>query len=125
MKPTVKPNYTAQVIPGEAIYLLSENQKHALEGNNLCTVFLAIDGLKTSQEIAFQLKNSIAPSDTYASLELLEREGHIIEAQPFMEHNAMAFWAELKISYEEVQQRLEQYVLQVIALDGPRCGGIH
>src|SRR5262249_32926305 len=81
-RPAFKAKYHIECVPGQGVFLLSENGSFVLEGVALQEVAPLIDGWRSAAEIAHLLRHKFPVREVYAALGLLEHEGHIQEADP-------------------------------------------
>jgi ribosomal protein S12 methylthiotransferase accessory factor len=50
-RPRIKSKYHVETIPGDGIFLLSENERHVLEGESLMQLVPLLDGNHTWDEL--------------------------------------------------------------------------
>lgn len=118
IRPVIRPNYHMQFVPGEGVFLLGENHRFVLEGQNLWSVISLIDGVRTTEEIAEMLKPYVSHQDIYAEFALLEREGHIIESDPAIPPAFAAFWSEMNVDTRKLASVMSNITVQVLTPDG-------
>jgi bacteriocin biosynthesis cyclodehydratase domain-containing protein len=118
LRPAFKARFHIEAVPGEGIFLLSENQQFVLEGPQLWHVVPLIDGSRTTNQIVEALQSLASPGEVYAAIALLEREGHIQEADPSMPLQFAAFWSEMNLDTRILPAIFARVPVQVVALDG-------
>ena len=77
------PNFTAYVLPPDAVCLYSEDRKFFLHGEIYCAIATAIGkGGKSFAELAQQLERTYPPEQVHDALKGLMERRYIVPASP-------------------------------------------
>jgi oxazoline/thiazoline synthase len=112
--PRVKSKYHVETVEGEGIYLLSENEKHVLEGETMFRLVPLLDGRRGWAEIMALLVPHVGEEAARAGVEVLLRNGHIENAVPEQFGGFDIFWSELGISPQDARAKLAAANCQVL-----------
>jgi ribosomal protein S12 methylthiotransferase accessory factor len=105
-RPAFKPFYNVQIVRGEGSFLLSENGHILLTGHLNDLVVPLIDGRRTADEIVDAVGNRVSMEEAYYALAMLEKQGHLIEADDAMPPELAAYWTALGFDMRAVHERL-------------------
>ena len=114
--PVLKAKYHVEILPDRGIFLLSENEKHVLEGESMFRIVPLLDGRRTWQDIVSLLEPVQGRDETLASFEILRRCNHVEEAvaphlQPYQ-----IYWTELGLNATKTTTLVSSHPLHVIGL---------
>jgi ribosomal protein S12 methylthiotransferase accessory factor len=106
----IKPHYHIEIIESKQVYLLGEQDNHALSGQLYCQILPFLDGHHSREQIAAKLNGEV-PLDyiDYVLNRLLEK-GYLTEAAPSLPPEVAAFWSELGIAPAHAARALSQSV---------------
>lgn len=90
-----KEKYHIEEISGEGIFLLSENENHLLEGENLRYIVSFIDGKHTYDDIIDKAAYYIGKEHAIEALNILINNKHIVESDCSIPSFFKPFWQEL------------------------------
>src|SRR5262249_5414254 len=113
------PNFTAYVLPPDAVCLYSEDRKFFLHGELYCALATAIGkNGKATPEIVRQLSKSF-PTDKIeeAIKRMLERRYVVTGASPALTGAVAGYWASLGLPPEVAEQNLRDCPVRVESLD--------
>lgn len=105
-KPAFKPHFHVATVEQEGTFLLSEQGHFVLTGHLNDMVVPLIDGKRTADEIADQLRDKAKMEEVYYALVMLEKNGHLVEADSEMPSDLAAFWTALGIDTRIAKERL-------------------
>lgn len=100
--PKIKAKYHIQNVPGDGIFLLSENENHILEGESLEKIIPHINGINTWQDILRITSPYLEESAAIEAMNILINNGHVVEKDPNMPSQYEAFWTELGMNSYQV-----------------------
>jgi bacteriocin biosynthesis cyclodehydratase domain-containing protein len=115
-RPAFKPNLHIEILPGEGVFILSENDSFVWEGEHAMKVIPLINGLRTIKEIAKALQKEVAPQHVYRTIDRLLCAGQIEEANPSIPPEIGAFWSEMNVVSWTLPQLFTTSV-RIVALD--------
>jgi ribosomal protein S12 methylthiotransferase accessory factor len=118
LRPKFKEKYHIEYVHGEGVFLLGERDSFVLEGWHLAHIVPLIDGSRSVEEIVAAVSPWVQSGDAYQALHVLERAGHVVEADPLMPVPLAAFWSELNADTRFVAALLMNCSVQVAAF-GP------
>lgn len=116
--PVFKPFFHVEGVPNEGSFLLSEHGHFVLTGHLNDLVVPLIDGRRSADEIADALSERAKMEEVFFALAYLEKQGHLVEANPEMPEEQAAFWAGLGLDGREVATRLGGSEIQITDLCG-------
>ncbi len=114
-----RPNFTAYVLPPDVVCLYSEDRKFFLHGALYCAMATAIGkNGKAASEIIRQLSKRF-PADTIeeAIERLIERRYVVTGASRALADAAAGYWASLRPAPRVAEQNLNDWPVQVEAID--------
>ncbi len=106
----IKPHYHIEIIEPKQVYLLGEQENHALTGQLYCQILPFLDGHHSREQIAEKLNGEVPLDYIDFVLNRLEEKGYLIEAAPELAPEVAAFWSELGIAPAQAAQALQQPV---------------
>jgi ribosomal protein S12 methylthiotransferase accessory factor len=106
----IKPHYHVEIIEPKQVYLLGEQDNHALTGQLYCQILPFLDGHHSREQIAEQLKGEVPLDYIDFVLNRLMEKGYLTEAAPEMAPEVAAFWSDLGIAPAQAAQALGQPV---------------
>src|SRR5688500_15060316 len=95
VRPQLKSKYHVETVEGEGIYLLSENDKYVLEGDNLMEVVPLLDGARSWDDVLAEVEGKIGREEALAAFEVLRQHDHVEEGGGFLPPELSIFWTEL------------------------------
>ncbi|MDY6784467.1 MAG: TOMM precursor leader peptide-binding protein [Cyanobacteriota bacterium] len=116
----IKPHYHIEILEPKQVYLLGEQENHALTGQLYCQILPFLDGQHTREQIAEKLNGEVPLDYIDFVLNRLNEKGYITEAAPSLPPEVAAFWSELGIAPAEAARALQQPV--AIKTVGTRIG---
>jgi bacteriocin biosynthesis cyclodehydratase domain-containing protein len=105
-RPVFKPHLQVNVIPGEGVLLLSEENGWALHGKVYELLVPLIDGSHDADALVDALAGKVDGASVYYALALLEQNGHIAESVPDMPKEMAAFWHGMEIEPRAAMEAL-------------------
>lgn len=114
--PRFKPNFHVTSVPGQGTFLLTEVVPSVLSGEIYEAVCPLIDGTRSADEIAAELKGTVQPAEVYYALGLLEKRGYLESAEAATEPGTAAFWLSLGQDPADVVPRLEANPVRLVTL---------
>lgn len=106
----IKPHYHIEILPPKQVYLLGEQENHALTGQLYCQILPFLDGHHTREQIAEKLNGEVPLDYIDFVLNRLNETGYLTEATPELAPEVAAFWSELGIAPAIAAQALQQSV---------------
>lgn len=106
----IKPHYHIEILPPKQVYLLGEQENHALTGQLYCQILPFLDGNHTREQIAEKLNGEVPLDYIDFVLNRLNETGYLTEADPELAPEVAAFWSELGIAPAVAAQALQQPV---------------
>ncbi|CDM96171.1 TOMM precursor leader peptide-binding protein [Limnospira indica] len=106
----IKPHYHIEIIPPKQVYLLGEQENHALTGGLYCQILPFLDGNHSREQIADKLNGEVPLDHIDFVLNRLSEKGYLIESAPELAPEVAAFWSELGIAPAVAAQALKQPV---------------
>lgn len=104
MRPRIKSKYHVENLPGEGIFLLSENEQHVLEGRSMLRIVPLLDGSKTWSELASAVEGQLSRDEALQAFDVLVQNSHVEDAAAALEPHFQAFWSELGKSGAEARR---------------------
>jgi ribosomal protein S12 methylthiotransferase accessory factor len=115
--PVIKAKYHVETLPGEGIFLLSENEKHVLEGETMFRLVPLLDGTRSWEQILALLGPWLGYDAVRGGIEVLTRNGHVEEAALFPPRPFQAYWGELGLSPAQVAALMQSTNIHVVGLN--------
>ncbi|MDT9276474.1 MAG: TOMM precursor leader peptide-binding protein [Limnospira sp. PMC 737.11] len=106
----IKPHYHIEIIAPKQVYLLGEQENHALTGGLYCQILPFLDGNHSREQIADKLNGEVPLDHIDFVLNRLSEKGYLIESAPELAPEVAAFWSELGIAPAVAAQALKQPV---------------
>lgn len=106
----IKPHYHIEILEPKQVYLLGEQDNHALTGQLYCQILPFLDGHHTREQIADKLNGEVPLDYIDFVLNRLNEKGYLTEAAPQLPPAVAAFWSELGISPAVAAPALHQPV---------------
>jgi ribosomal protein S12 methylthiotransferase accessory factor len=95
VRPQIKAKYHVEPVPGDGVYLLSEMDKHVLEGPGLIEIVPLLDGRRTWDDILAEVEGTVGRDEALAAFEVLKAYGHVEEGGGLLPPELAIFFAEL------------------------------
>lgn len=96
-RPAIKSKYRVENIPPEGALLLSETEKHILEGQAVCAMLPLLQGKLTWQEIGAILGPIYGVEAVDTAAHIFLGNGHVEEGGSLLEPSAQVLWTELGV----------------------------
>lgn len=107
-RPRLSPHFHVEVMPGEGVFLLSENQQTALQGRLYELIVPLLDG-RTVGEICGALEGQSAPAQVFYTLNKLRQKGCLCEwDQQVFAPGEAAYWTAQGLDPEKVSREFTQ-----------------
>jgi bacteriocin biosynthesis cyclodehydratase domain-containing protein len=106
--PVFQPHYHVEIVPGDGAVLLSEKGATILHGPLYESILPWIDGHRSAEEIAAQIKDHPSAAQVSEVLSELERGGHLTESDMSVPQAEAAFWSIRGISPQRGARRLAE-----------------
>lgn len=106
----IKPHYHIEICPPKQVYLLGEQENHALTGQLYCQIIPFLDGRYSRDQIVEKLDGEVPADYIDFVLNRLTETGYLTEAAPELAPEVAAFWSELGIAPAAAAQALQQPV---------------
>lgn len=113
--PRFKTKYQVETVPGEGIYLLSENERHVLEGATMFALAPLVDGTRSWTQIRAQLSSVLSAEEVEVGIDLLVRNGHLDYGPQGQWDDLTIFWTELGLTAADVHHRISQANVHVLS----------
>lgn len=94
-RPQFKAKYHIEHVADAGIFLLSENENHVLEGESLKRIVPLINGTNSWDDIIAAVRSEIDENSIRTAIEVLLKNGHVIERDDQMPTQFEPFWTEL------------------------------
>ena len=91
-RPRFKPHFLVEVVPGEGVFLLTEQHQTVLQGRLYELVAAHLDG-RTVEEIGGQLRGQASLAEIHYTLSRLEQKGYLTEHKEILPVGEAAFWS--------------------------------
>ncbi|MGV7219661.1 TOMM precursor leader peptide-binding protein [Bradyrhizobium sp. UFLA05-112] len=113
------PNFTAYLLPPDAVCLYSENRKFFLHGELYCAVAAAIGkNGKAAPEIVRQLSKSFPADQIEETIRRLLERRYVVSGPPRVSAGAVdGYWASLGLPVEVAEQNLRNCPVRVESID--------
>ena len=106
----LKPHYHVEIIAPKQVYLLGEQDNHALTGQLYCQILPWLDGYHSREQIAEKLNGEVPLDHIDFVLNRLMEKGYLTEAAPHLPAEVAAFWSELGIAPAQAARALQHPV---------------
>lgn len=110
--PRFKPHLLVEVIPGEGVFLLSEQGQAVLQGRLYELVAACLDG-RSVEELCNQLRGQAKPAEVFYTLDRLEQKGYLTESESELPSGEAAFWSIQGVDPGQVKRRLAETAIAV------------
>ncbi|MBR0848017.1 TOMM precursor leader peptide-binding protein [Bradyrhizobium diazoefficiens] len=113
------PNFTAYLLPPDAVCLYSENRKFFLHGELYCALAGAIGKSgKAAPDILRQLSKHFPAAETEEAIRRLVERGYVISAAPRAYAGAVdGYWASLGLPPDIAEENLRNWPVRVDSID--------
>lgn len=118
LRPQIRAKYHVEAVPGDGIFLLSENDRHVLEGESLMAIVPLLDGARTWDDILGELEGRVGRDEALAAFDVLLRHGHVEEGGSPLSPELRIFWAELGKDMVAAQQITAATTIHIEPLGG-------
>lgn len=123
-RPAFKPCFHLATVEDEGTFLLSEQGHFVLTGHLNDLVVPLIDGRRTADDIADHLRGAARMEEVYYALAMLEKSGHLVEADDDAAPETAAFWTALGIDTHAARERLARTRVAVRSIGGVSTKGV-
>ena len=106
----IRPHYHVEVIEPKQVYLLGEQDNHALTGQLYCQILPLLNGENNREQIVAKLEGEVPAEYIDYVLARLAEKGYLTEAEPELSLEVAAFWSQLGIAPTVAAQGLKQSV---------------
>jgi bacteriocin biosynthesis cyclodehydratase domain-containing protein len=113
-RPRFRPHFDVKIVPGEAVFLLSELGQTLLRGRLYELVAPWLDG-RTTADVCDQLRDQASPAEVYYALAQLERKDYLCEQEETLPTGQAALWSSQHVPPGEAARRLAERVVVVRA----------
>jgi ribosomal protein S12 methylthiotransferase accessory factor len=113
-RPRFKPHLRAEVVPGEGVFLLSEQHQVVLQGRLYELVAPCLDGLPV-EAICERLRGQATAAEIFYTLAQLEKRGCLTESADVGPAAEAALWAEQQVDPAQAVRRLAETPVEVRA----------
>lgn len=107
--------FHVEVVPSEGVFILSENDEVLLRGETYVRLAPLLNGQRSIKEICEFFQGQISAPEVYYAIELLKREGYVVEATTSLPAEQAAFWQMLDVDADVAATRLEQTPVSVLS----------
>ena len=114
VRPRIKSKYHIEDVPGDGIFLLSENERHILEGDGIVNLIPYLDGRRTWDELLLLLEKHIGREKLLAAFDVLIRNNHVEDADSSLPPQFQAFWSELGRSGVSARQLTASTTVHIV-----------
>jgi len=115
-RPRIKSKFHVEDVPGDGIFLLSENERHVLEGNSITELIPLLNGQRTWNDLLQLLDGRIGRDEALVAFDVLTRNNHIEEGDGALPPQYQIFWSELGLGGAEARQLVTSTNVHIIAL---------
>ncbi|MFD4925607.1 TOMM precursor leader peptide-binding protein [Streptomyces goshikiensis] len=120
------PHLSVETVPGEAVYLISDQRVTALHGEQIARLTPLLDGTRRLEELLTESAAALAPEQTRGLLGRLSRAGLLAErpagAVSTRAAAEYAYWAEAGLDGAPAARRLADASVHITAV-GPAAAG--
>lgn len=117
-RPRLKANLVAEIIDGDRIFLVADDQHHMVRGAAPVAVLPYLDGTLTIADIAEQLAGRVSPMQVFAAIRRFDAAGHLADGRSDMPEREIAFWDAQGIDPAVVASRLAGATVTVVVAAG-------
>lgn len=110
-----KRHFRWEVIPNEGVFLLSEKKDVLLRGSAFIKLAPLLNGQHTEDEIVERLQDQVSALEIFYTLELLHRDGYIVDATRAMPPEQAAFWDIMGVEPDFAARRLQEVTVSVVS----------
>lgn len=114
--PRIKSKYHVEEVAGEGVFLLSENERHVLEGETILKVVPLLDGCRTWDDLRQELSTTTSPPDIDHVFKVLLDNQHLEDANAALPPEVQAYWTELGCSGTQAVELARTTNVELIAL---------
>ena len=114
-RPQFKSYFRVEIIPSAGVFLLSEKGYFLLRGATYILLAPLLNGQHTVEEMIDLLTGQISAPEVYYAVELLRRQGYVVDATTSLPAYEAAFWQMLDVSPEVVVKRLKEITVSVVS----------
>ncbi|MFJ2897786.1 TOMM precursor leader peptide-binding protein [Streptomyces sp. NPDC087218] len=111
-----KRSFSAQVVPGEGVFLVSELRQAVLRGALAEQLAPLLDGRHTHDEIVEALTPAFDAEQIERNIERLRAAGHVIDADSGADPRTGGFWELAGVDAEPAQERVAAGSVELVAL---------
>jgi ribosomal protein S12 methylthiotransferase accessory factor len=90
-RPRFKPHLRVEVLPGEGVFVLSEDRQSVLQGHLYELVAPCLDGRPT-EALCDYLRGRVPPAQVYYTLNQLEKKGYLVDGEDSLPPGEAALW---------------------------------
>lgn len=105
-RPRFRPKYHIEAVPAVGVFLLSENERHVLEGEAMQSIVPLVDGRRTWAEIIAAAAPAVSQEQAQLAIGVLLAHGHVVEQDDAMPPQFAAYWNELGRNSAQVSMLL-------------------
>lgn len=91
-RPTFSPQFHAEIVAPEGVFLLSEQGHFVLKGELHCRLAPLLDGHHSADQIVDRLAPHASAAQVYYTLGQMEKKGYIVPAGETLPREQAAFW---------------------------------
>src|ERR1700735_3295673 len=117
-RPQFKPQFRAEVVPGEGVFVLSELHQSVLQGRLYEIVAPCLDG-RPVEEVCARLHGQATPAHVFYTLAQLEKRGYLAEADDTRPTAELALWSEQQVDAAVAARRLAETSVTIRAAPSP------
>ncbi len=121
-RPRFKPHLRVEVVPGEGVFLLSEQEQLVLQGRLYELVASCLDG-SPAEEVCARLRGQASPAEVSYTIARLEQKGCLTDGDAPVPPGEAALWSIQGVDPAEAARRLAETPVSVRAVgdvdDGP------
>ncbi|MBZ9737274.1 TOMM precursor leader peptide-binding protein [Mesorhizobium sp. CA18] len=123
--PIIKSKYHVEIVDGQGIFLLSENEKHLLEGETMFQLVPLLNGRNGWLDIISLLDPVVGRDAAIAGLDILLRCNHLEEAVDPQLRPFQIFWSELGLDAVRAAALIASNPLHVFGLDADTTAAVN
>jgi ribosomal protein S12 methylthiotransferase accessory factor len=106
-RPTFRPHFHVEVVPGEGVFLLSESKQTLLRGRLYELVAPYLDG-RTAPEVCHRLRDVASSASVFYALNQLERKDYLCEEEDALPAGQAALWSSQQVAPGAAARRLAE-----------------
>ena len=115
--PRLKANFAVEVVDGEKVFLLAEDQHILVQGRGPAAVVPYLDGQHTIAQIAQLVGSKLSLAATLAAIGKFDAFGQLADGLPDLPRAQLAYWDALGVDPAAAAARLRQSAVRVVAPD--------